>query len=99
MASSNGSALTKATLPTANTASAPWSLDTYARTQTIIGILVMSDVGNAAGSVIEVCGQGTDVGNGVQLGPGDSVLINVSTAAQVIASPSANGLLLRGIVQ
>ncbi len=99
MASSNGSALTKATLATANTPSNPWTSDTYAKVQTVAGVLVMSDMLNAAGSIIEVCGQGTAVGNGVQLGPGDSALINVSTAAQVIASPSANGLMLRGLVQ
>lgn len=99
MASSNGSALTKATLATANTASKPWASDTYGAVQTQTGVLVMSDLANATGSIIEVCGNsGTPVGNGAQLGPGDWVLVNVSTAAQVQASPSANSLLLRGLV-
>lgn len=99
MASSNAAILTKATLATAGAASHPWAADTYGRQLSVTGILVMSDLSNAVGSIIEVGGlQGTVVGNGVQLGPGDSVLISVSTAVEVQASPSANNLILRGLV-
>lgn len=98
MASSNARQLVKATLPTAATPSSPWTSDANATLSAISGVLVESDMANAAGSIIEIGGLGTTAGNGIQLGPGDTYLVNVSTAAQIVAVPSANGLLLRGQV-
>lgn len=91
--------LTKATLTTNGTTYQPWSADANKAAQPVTGVLVQSDYANAPGSYIEVGGPGIMAGNGIQLAPGDTDLINAPNAAAIWAIPSADGLLLRGQVR
>lgn len=92
-------ALAKATLPTANIVGQPWPSGANTAMQSASGILVQSDYANAAGSYIEVGGPDVTPGNGIQLAPGDTDMINAPNATFIWAIPSANSLLLRGQVR
>lgn len=77
----------------------PWVSDTNGPRSPVNGVVIQLDLAASPGTYIEYGGPDITPGNGLQLGPGDSAIVNAPNAAAIWIVPSTTGLTLRGQVQ
>jgi len=70
---------------------------TTTRVPNVKGVIVQADMGNASGTYVEVGFSDLTTGNGLQLGPGASVPIEIDDVAKIYVIGAA-GLKVRAVV-